>query len=169
MNEVSEDITHRLLIVLTPARSGESTIEAALKDCADSGENTEIKLLYVIDAQRNAHLQDCLSDRGFVGLGPSRDIRERSEKHAHATGQARLEEVQSHCQSRGFKCSGHIVTGAFLTAITEEAERLKPDHIYVTQSKLGPLARLFGEKDMKELVRIFGTRLILHEEDGEGH
>ena len=169
MKSQREATNRHLLVVLTPARSGESTVEAALSACGSGSNGSTLSLLYVIDAQRNAHLQDCLSDRGFVGLGPSRDIRERSTEHAFATAEARIAEVQTQCQLREIDCSSQIVTGAFVSAVSEEAERLKPDRIYVTQSKLGPLARLFGEKDMKQLVRLFGDRLVLHEEDAEAH
>ena len=155
-----------LLLVFTAARRGEAIVATAEEAFAAQAADCEVTLLFVLDAGRGEHLQDCLSGRGFVGSGPTREVERASSEHAHAAAETRLAEVRGTLEAKGFSCKTEVVTGPLFESVSRAAEACKPDRVYMTRSKLGPLARLFGERDRKRFSRHFGEALILREETG---
>ncbi len=154
----------RLLLVFTAARRGEAAVAHASEAFQDVAASCEVALLYVVDADRGEHIQECLSGRGFVGLGPTRDVQRMSTVHARAEGETRLEEVKAQLETHGFSCTSEVVAGPLFESVSQAVEALRPDRIYMSRSKLGPFARLFGERDVARLARLFGDKLILREE-----
>ena len=150
----------KVLAVLTPARRGDSLIREAIRVTLENEGPPEMHVIYVIDQNRGEHLKDCLNNRGFVGPGPAENVGRISNDTAQMAGQDALEDAENLAQQSSVACETEVVWGELLETVIEATEKFAPTHILMSQSRLGPLVRLFGEKDVAKLKRRFGDRLI---------
>ena len=157
----------KVLAVLTPARRGDSLIREAIRVALAGDSPTQLHVLYVIDQNRGEHLKDCLNNRGFVGPGPAENVGRISNDTAQMAGQDALEDAVNLATERGVPCETEVVWGELLETVVEASEKFKPTRILMSQSRLGPLVRLFGEKDVAKLKRRFGDRLITVPSEGD--
>ena len=157
----------KVLAVLTPARRGDALIHEAIRVTLEGDEAPQMRVLYVIDQNRGAHLKDCLNNRGFVGPGPAENVGKISNDTAQMAGQHALEDARTHATEQGVPCETEVVWGDLLETVIEEAETFRPAHILMSQSRLGPFVRLFGEKAVARLKKRFGDRLITVPSDGD--
>ena len=157
----------RVLAVLTPARRGDSLIAEAIRVTLESSSPPEMRVLYIIDQNRGDHLKDCLNNRGFVGPGPAENVGRISNDTAQLAGQQALEEAQSRANEHSVPCETEVVWGDLLETVVEATETYDPAHVLMSQSRLGPFVRLFGEKAVARLKKRFGDRLITVPSDGD--
>jgi nucleotide-binding universal stress UspA family protein len=154
----------QFLIILTPARGGSATIAKAIADLALEEDTHHVTLAYVVDDTRSAHLQDCLSNRGFVGSEPSEDVRRIAIEQAVAAGEARLAEAQSALERADIEVTSQLVHGSVVDFVLKRVQETTVNRVYMSRSRLGPLARLFGEKETRQLKQVLGATLVAIEE-----
>ena len=61
-----------------------------------------------------------------------------------------------------------VVWGDLLESVIEAATTYGPVYVLMSQSRLGPFVRLFGEKAVAKLKKQFGDRLITVPADSDG-
>tara|TARA_B100000674_G_scaffold467519_1_gene452542 strand:+ start:325 stop:957 length:633 start_codon:yes stop_codon:yes gene_type:complete len=157
----------KVLAVLTPARRGDALIHEAIRVVLEGDGSPELRVIYVIDQGRGDHLKDCLNNRGFVGPGPAENVGKISSDTAQMAGQHALEDAQAHAMAQQVHCETEVVWGDLLETVIEEAERYGAPLILMSQSRLGPLVRLFGERDLTKLKKRFGERLLTVPAEGD--
>jgi nucleotide-binding universal stress UspA family protein len=160
-------VVSRVLAILTPARREDALLEEAIRVAKTEGDDAHLVALYVIDKSRAAHLRDCLNNRGFVGPGPAEDVSKLSDDSALLEGQAAIEDVRELAQTHGIGCDAEVIWGELLETVLEAAQEQQADRVFMSQSKLGLFARLFGEKDHRKLKRRLGERLVVLESQDE--
>ena len=152
------------LIILTPARGGSATLDKAITDLGQDTSKHHVQLVYVVDATRSAHLKDCLSNRGFVGSEPSEDVHRIAIEQAVTAGEARLADARQRLEDSEIEVTCQLVHGSVVDFVLKQVRETPVDKVYMSRSKLGPLARLFGEKETHQLKQVLGTTLVTIEE-----
>jgi hypothetical protein len=157
-----------VLAVLTPARRGDALIHEAIRVSQLDKEEAEIHVIYIIDQHRGEHLKDCLNNRGFVGPAPAEDVGRISNDTAQLAGQEALRDAIVIAEGHDVPCHTEIIWGEVLETVIEVAQKCEASHVLMSQSRLGPLVRLFGEKGLSKLKRRLGDRLVTVPSQGDG-
>ncbi len=150
-----------ILAILTPARIGDTLLHAALAEARATG--ARLTVVYLEDQDRQEHLRECLTTRGFVGAGQTRAIGDLAHACAQSAGAERLAEVSAAAQEAGVPCVTRMASGRFADSILRLATDLGADRVFVSRGRIGPLSRLFGERDFTRLRRHLGPALQLVE------
>src|SRR5690606_26824821 len=90
------------LAILTPARVGDTLVRAALAEARATG--ARLTAVYLADEDRAEHLRECLSSRGFVGVGQTRAVSDLAHASAQTAGAERMAEVQAAARAAGVPC-----------------------------------------------------------------
>jgi nucleotide-binding universal stress UspA family protein len=69
--------------------------------------------------------------------------------------------VRELAQLHGIGCDAEVICGELLESVVEAAQEQQADRVFMSQSKLGLFARLFGEKDHRRLKQHLGDRLVV--------
>jgi hypothetical protein len=157
-----------VLAVLTPARRGDALIHEAIRVCQMDEKEVQLHVIYIIDQRRGEHLKDCLNNRGFVGPAPAEDVGRISNDTAQMAGQQALQDAMTIAEEHSVQCHTEVIWGEVLETVIETAHACQASHVLMSQSRLGPLVRLFGEKGLTKLKRRLGDRLVTVPSQGDG-
>lgn len=147
-------------MILTPARRGDRLVDAALSEAARGGDAGRVTAVYLLDEARGEHLRDCMESRGFVGTAPAEDVHRLALEAAHAAGEAVLAEIAGRAKAARVAYEGRVIRGRLRATVLTLLGEAEIARVYVTTGRLGPLLRLFGEREVKQLQRELGDALV---------
>ena len=153
----------RILLILTPARVSDASVEEAIAAAATSG--GELVAVFVLDTSISADFRARLRDSGSLGEAPSDSLVTAMREEQERQGRQELQRVEGLAADMDVQVRTRLVKGELVRCSLEEARREAASAIFVTRRERPALSRLVAGSAVQDLKDAAPRRVRVHVHD----
>lgn len=138
---------NRILYVLSPQRESKEALDWSIEQ--SKSDSLEIFFLYIVDEELTKDIENCLSEKGFVGEKTGHELGKALNDEYLKRGEEKIKELISVVKENGIKTNGEVVKGNYFNICNQYVK--KNDLLLIINKKRSFIGKLILKSESEEL------------------
>ncbi len=139
------------LLALSTSVQDSEAIEMALDFTSER--KAVLKVLFVLDSSVPGAIFERLTDIGFIGEKPSKELESAVAAEYRRQALQQLSEIEAAAEAKGVDCSVELEQGDFLELTLSMVTKYAVDTLIISRTRQSVLSRLFAGSVVDKLYR----------------
>lgn len=148
--------------MLSTTRQSPKTVELALDKA--KGEGAMLTTLFILDSGMPESVFEKLTDIGFTGEKPSKQLQESILTEYRERGKRKVAEIERFAEERGVSFESIIKEGNFTSECLAAIEEKDADLVILTRRKRSNLSRFIFGSPLEEVKMEAGCEMLIVDE-----